>query len=36
MDFMKDDALYAVYNTDEIIALSNKIAGCTGWELNRS
>lgn len=30
----EDDALYAVYNTDEIIALSNKVAGCRGWELN--
>jgi hypothetical protein len=30
----EDGALYAVYNTDEILALSEKIAGCKGWELN--
>jgi hypothetical protein len=29
----KNDALYAVYNTDEILALSNKIAGCKGSEV---
>lgn len=28
----EEDALYAVYNTDEIIALSNKISQCIGWE----
>jgi len=30
----EDDALYVVYNTDEILALSNKIASCKGWEMN--
>ena len=30
----EDDTFYAVYNTDEILALSNKIASCKGWELN--
>jgi hypothetical protein len=29
----KDDALYAVYDSREIIALSDKISGCSGFDL---